>query len=340
MQTKLQSILQKAKFDHFQALVDSPHLQEEVRVEPLVDQPFHSASVGKLMTAVVIIRAIEQAKLRWDQPIIERLEHAVLEGLFTDVSVVTVAMLLSHTSGVNDYFTGKYSNKETFVDRVVHDQDRMYQPMELIEFTKRYQTPVAAPGKKFFYSDTGYVLLGLLAEMVYQRPLHEIYRQEIFDSLEMNRTGLLFYDPITDAKTLAPVMVQNANLKLANSLSIDWGGGGLQTTLTDLLRFLRGLFQGKLVSNESLQTMTRATHHFEAGMYYGMGMMELRFEKFFFLLKGLPRYYGHSGILGVHAWIEPQSGNIIIMNVSSMKKMVSSFRVLISIVQTLHKRKQ
>jgi len=76
-------------------------------------------------------------------------------------------------------------------------------------------------------------------------------------------------------------------------------------------------------------------HHFNAGMFYGLGLMELRFEKFFFLLKGLPRFYGHLGVLGVHAWVDPNTGNTIIINVSDMSKMVSSFNLLISCVMAI-----
>jgi D-alanyl-D-alanine carboxypeptidase len=83
--------------------------------------------------------------------------------------------------------------------------------------------------------------------------------------------------------------------------------------------------------------MSEFKHYFTSGMFYGLGLIELRFEKVFFLLKGLPKLEGNLGVLGVHAWINQQTKDIFIINVSNMKQMVSSFNLLISIVIEINK---
>jgi D-alanyl-D-alanine carboxypeptidase len=341
MREKLLKRLQQSKFPHLQVLISHPLMSDDlIYSKDGTQPPFHSASVGKMMTAVVILKAIENNLLQHSTRVVDLLDFSIIDGLFENASKVTVEMLLAHMSGVNDYFSGQFSKTESFLDRVIKEPNKHYSPKDLIHFTQTHQQPISQPGISFHYSDTGYVLLGLIAEAVYKKPFDQVLRDQIFNSLGMNDTGLLFYDSRTNPEILAPVIVQGVDLRNTASLSIDFSGGGLQTTLKDLKRFLQGLFQEELVSKQSLKKMMDATNHFEAGMYYGKGMMELRFEKFFFLLKGLPRYYGHLGVLGVHAWIEPESGVIIIMNVSDMKKVVSSFRLLISLVQILQSKRR
>ena len=73
------------------------------------DQRFHSASVGKLLTATLLFRAMEQGRLRGDDPVRPLLAPGTLDGLFIldgrdGQEDVTVLQLLTHTSGVNDYF--------------------------------------------------------------------------------------------------------------------------------------------------------------------------------------------------------------------------------------------
>jgi len=309
------------------------------------DASFHSASVGKMMTAVVIVQAIEKGWLDWNATVESILGPLLLEGLFdyrgiSYSSSVTVEQLLGHQSGVNDYFEGKSTLKPSLIDRVIQEKDVFYKPTDLLDITRNHQSPLAPPNKTFHYSDTGYVLLGLIAEKVYKVPFHVVLRENIFDRLGMDHTGLLFYDPKVSIETIEPVIVRNVDVRLHQSLSIDFSGGGLSTTTQDLTRFLKAIRDFTLISEDSYKKMAHCSNHFEAGMYYGLGLMELRFEKFFFLLKGLPRLYGHLGVLGVHAWFNPSTGDTFVINVGNMNQMVSSFQLLIQLVMTIEKKRK
>ena len=151
---------------------------------------------------------------------------------------------------------------------------------------------------------------------------------------------MIGYDSIAKQDHLAPVIVKKKDIRLYKSLSIDFAGGGLITTLEDLSKLVNGLTNRQFISQSSFDKMATFEHHFNAGMFYGLGLMELRFEKFFFLLKGLPRYYGHLGVLGVHAWVDPKTGDTIIINVSDMNKMVASFNLLISLTIEIYKHQK
>jgi D-alanyl-D-alanine carboxypeptidase len=203
----------------------------------------------------------------------------------------------------------------------------------LIDFTRNRQNAVARPGEKFFYSDTGYVLLGLIVEAVYKMPFHQALESYIFKPADMNETTLYFYGDQFDPEALAPLLINGVDVHLFTSVSCDFSGGGLSTTAQDLLKFLEYLQQGQLVSPQSLAQMATFQHRYRQGLYYGFGMMQTRFEEFFFLLKNLPRLQGHLGVTGVHAWYDPASKATFVMNVGNTQDMVMSFKVLIQILQ-------
>jgi D-alanyl-D-alanine carboxypeptidase len=199
---------------------------------------------------------------------------------------------------------------------------------------------IGAPGEKFSYSDTGYILLGLLAEKLYGQPFYQILNEQIFNPLKMLDTTFMFYDPRFKKEELGPVVVQKQDIRLFTSLSLDYSGGGLSTTAEDLTLFAKAMAANKLICADSYAKMSDIKHHFKVGMYYGLGLMEMRFEKFFFLLKGFPRLYGHLGVLGVHTWWNPKTGDTYVLNVGNMDQMVTSFKLLIQIVGLLEQSKK
>lgn len=341
--------------DQFQALAEKqkssfPTLQIEVHSDLLstpfrfssvsAEASFHSASVGKMMTAVAVVQAIEEGLLAWDARVESVVGHVLLERLFVFRGVdyaaeITVEQLLGHRSGINDYFEGKSDLNPPFLKQIIEWQNRFYKPTDLLDVTRNHQSPVAPPNGKFFYSDTGYILLGLVVEQIRQKPFHVVLREGIFDCLGMTHTGLLFYDPLVSQSALGPVIVKKTDLRLAQSLSIDFSGGGLATTAGDLTLFLKALHQNTLISQASYAKMATFDPYFRAGMFYGLGLMELRFEKLFFLLKGLPRLHGHSGVLGVHAWFNPETGDTFVINIGNMDKIAASFQLLIQMTMML-----
>lgn len=301
-------------------------------------QHFHSASVGKLMTAVLILKAVDDGLITLDTPISMILKQPILDGLFVYSSHdyqqnVTIEHLLRHTSGINDYFESKTFDGALFVDDVIKHPDTFWTPKDLLDYTRNRQIPIGTPGNQFFYSDTGYILLGLIVEAVFKMPFHQALDTHIFQPAHMSETTLCFYSNRFNQNALAPLYINGTDVHLFQSLSCDFSGGGLSTTADDLILFLDALRQFHLISEESVGKMAQFTNPYRQGMVYGLGMMQLRFEQFFFLLKGLPRLQGHLGVTGVHAWYDPDSGSCYVINVGNTKDMVMSFKLLIKIIQ-------
>lgn len=208
----------------------------------------------------------------------------------------------------------------------------------MLDYTRNRQRAIARPGEKFFYSDTGYILLGLIVEAVFRMPFHQALGTHIFTPSGMHETDLCFYSKGFDQNALAPLYINGVDIHLFNSLSCDFSGGGLSTTANDLLKFLDHLQNQHYISQQSLDQMASFNHRYRQGLYYGIGMMQVRFEEFFFLLKNLPRLQGHLGVTGVHAWYDPATKASFVLNVGNTKDMAKSFKLIIKILQLVYNK--
>lgn len=342
---QIEKLLDKAakKTETLQFAMNLPELGIHYSYSSTVpDQRFHSASVGKLMTSTLIFMAIEKGMIALDTPVKTILEPGMLDGLFVVEGrdfqeEVTVKHLLGHMSGINDYFEGKTADGVLFTGEIVQNPDFFWTPKDLLDFTRNRQKAIARPGEKFLYSDTGYILLGLILESVLEMPFHEALETHIFKPSGMKDTGLCFYSEGFDERKLAPLYLNGIDIHLFKSLSCDFSGGGLSTTSEDLLKFLDHLQNQRLIGQRSLDQMAEFDHRFRQGLHYGTGMMQVRFEEFFFLLKSLPRLRGHLGVTGVHAWYDPATKGTFVLNVGNTKDMAKSFKLLISILQLVQR---
>lgn len=306
------------------------------------DQPFHVASIGKSFTAVLILRMIERGMLKLNQPIAEVLDAEILNGLFVYRGVdyanqVTIAHLLSHTSGVADYFTATIQPGFTFLDHVVHHSEKLWTPSTLLDITRQFQPAIAKPGERFHYADTGYILLGLIVQQVSEHSFHSQLHDEIFEPLGMDQSYMAFYSQPKAQPTpsILPMYVNDVDVSRFQSLSCDWAGGGIISTPIDLVKFHRALHGEKLVSHALLRQMKNCTNKFRSGIWYGTGMMEYHFEEFFFLLRGLPRMHGHTGITATHMVAVPNQDIHVVINLGDTGQMTTSVKLLIDIMNLL-----
>jgi D-alanyl-D-alanine carboxypeptidase len=307
-------------------------------------QPYHVASIGKLFTATLVYRLAERGRLSLQDPIARYLPPADLDGLFVYAKndyagQVTIEQLLAHSSGVADYFEGSTSSGKSFLAEMLANPGTHWTPGALLAFTRQHQVAVGVPGQVFNYSDTGYILLGLIIEAVTGKSFGQNLVEEIFLPLEMGDSYLMFYtEPAnTPKRDLEKIWFNDVEVSRFESLSCDWAGGGIVSTTADLLKFSQALRSGRLVSASTFQAMDACSHKFRPGIYYGRGMMEIRFKEFFFLLGRLPRIKGHIGILATHLFYDPTREAHILLNFGDNKRMVQSFRALIEIENRLQR---
>jgi D-alanyl-D-alanine carboxypeptidase len=185
--------------------------------------------------------AAEQ-RLALDDPLGEQLSSELLERwpALEDLPRTTPRQLLTHTSGLANYF-----GDEDFFAQVRREPDRAWDPVEFVDYVATHLAPDFPPGEGFQYSDTGYPVAGILIEEVTGKPLQAVYRELVLESLGMETTWLEGHEPPRAGEVAHHY---HGELDMTTvSPTIDWAGGGLVTTLSDLARFVRGLWSGQAV---------------------------------------------------------------------------------------------
>ncbi len=292
---------------------------------------FHAASIGKLFTGAIVMRLAAAGAFHLDARIDTLLPGDLLTGLFRDdMPSPTVLELLQHTSGAADYFEGR--GRTSVLHELLADPQRVWTPRELLAFTRDRLRPVARPGERFHYSDTGFVLLGMLIEESTGLPFHEAVHAHVIEPLGLTRTFLpRLTTPAEGDATLAPIMISGRDLSRVPGLSCAWAGGGVASTTGDLLAFSEALHDGRLVDAEHLRIMSTMRSRMRGGVHYGAAMMELRFEGFAPLLRGRSRPLGHLGSTGTSLFYDPASRIHVVMNFHSRSELPRLIRTAIAI---------
>ncbi|MFL5835058.1 MAG: serine hydrolase domain-containing protein [Solirubrobacteraceae bacterium] len=267
---------------------------------------FRVASATKSVTAVVVVRLARDGRVALDEPLSEQLAPELFERwrVLDALPRTTLRQLLTHTAGVPNYF-----GEESFLARLREDPGRSWRPVELVDHAAAHGTPPFRPGQGFQYSDTGFVIAGILAERATGRQLHEIFRELVFDPLGMDETWLEGHER---ARNPQPAHHYSDELDLTTiSPTMDWAGGGLVTTAPDLARFVRALWSGQILDPGTLSELTRWTPgaSFPPGHRlrydrYGLGMGSITVD-------GVD-LVGHTGFIGAFAFHAPAYDAVLV----------------------------
>jgi CubicO group peptidase (beta-lactamase class C family) len=270
--------------------------------------PFYSASVGKLFVATAVLKLVADGRLSLEDPITRFVPTGELAGLPVEggdaaLGRITVAMLLSHRSGLPDYFSdASRDGAPRLFDRIVTERERSWSRRELLDDARAHHAPAGAPGLQFHYADTNYDLLGMVLERITGQPFHRAVRELVLAPLSLHHTWYHAFEPPPEGTSPpADVWVSGVNLRGAPALSVDQAGGGLITTVSDLSTFIRALVSGRPVPLSALETdFTADAMH--PGIDVGRCAWRIRPRGVFFALAGLPTLVGHSGSTGVWAY--------------------------------------
>ena len=235
------------------------------------------ASIAKPMTAIAIMQLVEQGKIDLDAT----LQTYVPEFPVKPEGTITVRQLLTHTSGINAYrskldgFT--FREYPTLVEAMGRFKDRKL---------------VGTPGEVYQYTTYGYVVLGVVIEKVSGLTYAEYMKKHIWEPAGMTCTGPELHKVPVDNKSRLYRLTKQGKLKkdLNTNISMKLPGGGLQSTVGDLLRFGEAVINGTLVSAQTLAEMMKdpGVRPKESGNPYGMGW-------FLYGLDADRRVIGHSG---------------------------------------------
>ena len=250
----------------------------ENRVAVREDSVFAIGSLTKQFTAALILRLAELGKLSLGDEITRHLPNYPVGN-----RRVTIHHLLTHTSGIQNY-----SVLPEFSRRLTED----LAPEEIADVFKD-EPFQSEPGQRFEYNNSGYHLLGMIAEAIVGQPYSDCVDQYLLEPLGLERTRYLSNASILPNRARG-YAVENGVVQNAPYLSwhIPYSAGGLGSTVGDLLEWQRSLNRIEVLSESSLRLM-RTPGMDASGVTtgYGYGLGIGRFE-------GQPKHTHNGGIPG------------------------------------------
>ena len=224
-----------------------------------MDTKFNLGSMNKMFTATSIMQLVERGRLSLEDPIGQYIDESWLPADIT--SKITIHHLLSHTSGLGSYFNETYMKGSRQLFRNVDD----FKPLV------KGEKPTFEPGKRFRYSNTGMLLLGVVIESVTGESYFDYIRKNIYEPAGMTDSDSYEMDYPVENLAIGYSRDRKSPYGWQNNLykHVIKGGpaGGGFSTVKDLHRFARAIQTGKLVSQESLDKMWKD----HSGEYYGYG---------------------------------------------------------------------
>ena len=196
------------------------------------DTNFRLASFTKQFTAIAIMLLVHDGKLRYEQSLTEIFPEFPADG-----KAITVRNLLNHTGGLPDY--------EDLMDAVekskgpIWSPEKQIQDAEVLQLLEKESQGKFAPGTKWEYSNSGYVVLGLIVAKVSEKPFAEFLHERIFAPLKMEHT-LVFgkgKNEVTN-RAFGHSKKDNAFVETdQSSTSATQGDGGIYSNLEDLSKW-------------------------------------------------------------------------------------------------------
>jgi D-alanyl-D-alanine carboxypeptidase len=262
------------------------------------DLPVRIASNTKSYTAAAILRLMEQGKIALSDALSRHLSpelNALLvkDGYATDR--ITIEQVLSHRAGF-----AEHPEVPAYVTVVLSTPRKRWTREEQVRWMVDSLAPIGAPGERYKYSDTGYILLGDIIERRTGKNLAAAVRELVgFERLGLTRT---WWETLEPAPPRARDRVHQY-IDGTDSYGIDasfdlYGGGGITAPLEELGAFVEALVTGKVLERrETLDTMLAPRGTDRGG--YGLGVYPLT--------TGGEKGYGHTGFWGTAAFHFPAS---------------------------------
>ena len=344
IQTQIESAFRKqvqtdAKVRNAYLLVQSDRLRIDLNIaEGETDnipanpkQPNHLASVGKLFTATLISILYERGQLDFDDTIATYLDAELMDGLHLYKGQeysgeIRIKHLLKQTSGLNDVFYH-------LLNKMLDDPTFTLTPRDAVLWGKEHVEPVGVPGKKHFYTDTNYYLLGLIVEKITGKKFHEVMHEYIFDPLGMEHAYMHgFSTPARASENpTAGFYYQDSDLRSLDGLPhIDYAGGSVVAPLEDYLRFLQALVNSTIIKEATLERM------FQDDVSMGLPTLGFNYGYSIWKMRTMPvlmpkKYYcwGCVGATGAFMFYHPGTESCIIGTFNDFSYRVKAIRFML-----------
>jgi D-alanyl-D-alanine carboxypeptidase len=214
-------------------------------------------SVGKTYVAAVALQLVHEKRLRLDDRIERYLGSEKWFARLPNAREITVRMLMNHTSGLV-----RYEFKEQFTRDLTANPDKRWRPEELVAYILDTAPPFAA-GQGWDYSDTNYIVLGMIIERVTKSRYYEQVTQRVLRPLKLTHTlpsdsrvipGLIQgYAGANNPFGGTDAMIVNGRFVI--NPQFEWCGGGMASTTEDLASWAKALYEGRAFDRSLLREM-------------------------------------------------------------------------------------
>ncbi len=213
-------------------------------------------SISKVFTSVLVLQAIEENKLTLSTKLSEYFPS------IKNSDKITIGNLLNHRSGIHNF-----TNDKDFLEW----NTRKKSESEMIQIITKGGSDFE-PNSKADYSNSNYILLSYILEKIYSQSYSDILHGKIVKKLGLRNT--YFGNKMNDTNESYSYKFNGNWIKQAQTNpSIPLGAGAIFSTPTDLTKFASALFNGKIISKESLKSMIMMNDNF------GYGIFEIPYEE-------------------------------------------------------------
>lgn len=309
------------------------------------DTPIYIASITKLYTATAIMRLYEKGALSLDDPMAKYLP----EGLIQDIHVykgkdysheITIKQLLSHTSGIADYYSEKPKGGKSLFALFLEEPNRAWTVDETIERARKDLKPNFPPGTDTSYSDTNFQLLGKIIEAVTGKPLDIVYNDFFFRPLGLKHTWLIgrSQPQVTSSVQPADVFYKDMNITKTRANGAYWADGGIVSTAEEMIVFLKALNEGRIIKSDTLKLMHN-WHKLHFPLQYGYGTMYVKFPRFMNMVMKVPPLWGHSGSTGSFLYYSEDLNLYLAGTIDQTASQSKPFRLMSKVIKAIESKK-
>jgi D-alanyl-D-alanine carboxypeptidase len=234
---------------------------------------FRMGSITKTFVGTVVLQLVAEHRLSLN----DRLSTWVPS--IPDASQITIRELLNHTSGIRDY-----EDNPVLLRAIAHQPLRVWTPGQLVQLAL-YKPPVFPPGTEWSYSNTNYLLLGIIVSKVTGHSLGYEIGQRVLGPLSLLQTSFPVASPDLPrpfSHGYAPAGITGPPLSPLTdytrwSPSWDFAAGNMISTAPDLLRWGTALGKGTLLS-PAMRAAQRTWVKIAAGAWYGLGLARMKLD--------------------------------------------------------------
>ncbi len=209
-------------------------------------------STVKMFTAVTVLKLEEEGKLDIDDKISNYLHGDIIDQI-ENADKATIRQLLQHSSGIYNYIQNL-----VFQTASTNDLIREWKADDLLKYAYN-KSPYFEPGEDVAYSNTNYILLGMLIEEVEDKPFYKVFEEKLFNPLGLTLTRFAAEDPVPDGIVRGYIDLYSNLQVLESTYFSGWdyftADGGLISNPYDMSIFFQRLMEGQILNSTSLDKM-------------------------------------------------------------------------------------